>query len=421
MGFFTKAIPSFFGRVGNNLAVLGKVIGSGAELLGKGVVQAGKAIAPGFSKDGVITNFVQDHLPGGGLVTAAVHMAAGNRAYAEYAAVKGTSSAVAFATKTALGGPAGAILAGGLGAVAGHLTEGAFKALMKPTVKDLRSASVGSVAFTFGKSVTFGKASAIAAPQKAVVQQAMKAAVRNNPLRVGAAIAVTVAAGVGVHQLKKSPEPPPAALIKATPALLVKPAPAPVKEVAPVPVVTTPPRVEPAPSQQPLAKPAPVSPRPPVQAPAQAQRQVAPRTQQPLAPVLPQPSFENRPQVISPQLPQPTQQPQYQPPTLPQPSPQYQQQAAPPTLPQPTQQPQYQSPPLPQPSPQYRQPSPPLPQPSQQPYYQSPPLPQPSPQYRQPGPPLPQPSQQPYYAPPPLPKPAPQYRSAPTLPQPTQY
>ncbi len=126
MGFF-----SFFEDIG-------KAVVSAAKTVGNAVVKAANVVADGFSKDGAVTNFVQNYVPLGGLVTAAVHGIAGNRDYAEYAAVKGLSTTVSTAISAVgvLGGPAGAMLASGVGAVAGNLIEGGFKSLMKPAVKD---------------------------------------------------------------------------------------------------------------------------------------------------------------------------------------------------------------------------------------------------------------------------------------------
>ena len=112
-----------------------------------------------FSKDGAVTNFVQDYVPGGGLVTAAVHGIAGNRDYAEYAAVKGLSSTVSTAISAVgiLGGPGGAILAGGLSAVSSNLIEGGFKGLLKPTVKDkLNDLTLQGVGTSFGVGLGMG-------------------------------------------------------------------------------------------------------------------------------------------------------------------------------------------------------------------------------------------------------------------------
>lgn len=109
-------------------------IGDAFEEIGKWTAQAAKDVG-GFlddavGKDGWLTNFVQDYVPGGGLVTAGIHAAAGNFDYAEYAAVKGASTFVTAAAATAgaiLLGPAGAVL---LGAAVGAATT-AFESGMK--------------------------------------------------------------------------------------------------------------------------------------------------------------------------------------------------------------------------------------------------------------------------------------------------
>ena len=187
MSFFTKAIPSFFKSAGNGIVTAAKAVGNG-------VVTAAKAVAKSVSKDGALTNAVQNYVPAGGLVTAAVHAAAGNRDYAEYAAVKGLSTTVTTALTAvgSLAGPGGAALMAGAGAVAGNLIEGGFKGVMRDTVKnkldDLTLAGVGT-SFAVGagfallgpagkalKGSSVGKALKGSGAGKAVSDMASKAA-----------------------------------------------------------------------------------------------------------------------------------------------------------------------------------------------------------------------------------------------------
>ena len=99
---------------------------------------AAKTVAKSVSKDGVFTNFVQDYVPGGGFVTAAVHAAAGNTDYAEYAAVKGVSTTITTAASVAgsLGGPAGAALAGAAGAGVANVWESSMRGTLQSSVKN---------------------------------------------------------------------------------------------------------------------------------------------------------------------------------------------------------------------------------------------------------------------------------------------
>jgi hypothetical protein len=100
--------------------------------------EAGHEIAKGFSKNGFVTNFAQDYVPGGGFVTAIFHAAAGNEDYAQYAAVKGVSSTIVTAgavVGTLAGGPGGAIAAGALAGAAASAWEGGMRTTLQPSVK----------------------------------------------------------------------------------------------------------------------------------------------------------------------------------------------------------------------------------------------------------------------------------------------
>lgn len=132
-------------NAGQVVASQAQAIGDSAELLtakaGNAMATAANAtgdwIEQGVTKDGAITNFVQDYVPAGGFVTAIAHAAAGNEEYAQYAAVKGVSTTVVTAAAVAgsLGGPAGAILAGGLAGAAVSAWEGGMKTVLDPSVQ----------------------------------------------------------------------------------------------------------------------------------------------------------------------------------------------------------------------------------------------------------------------------------------------
>jgi hypothetical protein len=115
-------------------------VGEGLAAVGKGIAKVTATVVDkvGLGKDGILTQFVQNWVPGGGFVTAAFHAASGHEDYAQYAAVKGLSTSVnaGISAVGALGGPAGMVLAGGLGSLSENLIEGGMKGLLKPSVKD---------------------------------------------------------------------------------------------------------------------------------------------------------------------------------------------------------------------------------------------------------------------------------------------
>jgi hypothetical protein len=107
---------------------------------------AAKQVKEGFSKDGAITSFVENYVPGGGFVTAIAHAAAGNEDYAQMAAVKGVSSGIRATAAVAgtvggalIGGPGGAVLGGALGGAAGEAMvgawEGGMRGVLEPSVR----------------------------------------------------------------------------------------------------------------------------------------------------------------------------------------------------------------------------------------------------------------------------------------------
>ena len=105
-------------------------IGDGLEDLGEIYVEGFKAIGEeldeAFSKEGWMTTFMEEYFPGGGLITAGVHMAAGNEDYAQAAAVKGLVTALeasASIAGTLALGPVGGVLAAGIGNGLGQLIE----------------------------------------------------------------------------------------------------------------------------------------------------------------------------------------------------------------------------------------------------------------------------------------------------------
>lgn len=143
-------------NAGKAVAAQADSIGQAAELLtaktGAALATAANAtgawIEQGVSKDGAITNFVQDYVPAGGFITAIAHAAAGNDEYAQYAAVKGVSTTLVTVAAVAgsLGGPAGAILAGGLAGAAVSAWEGGMKTVLDPSVQGkLQDLSVENV------------------------------------------------------------------------------------------------------------------------------------------------------------------------------------------------------------------------------------------------------------------------------------
>lgn len=177
-----KAVASQAQSIGNSAELFTAKTGNA---LAKAANATGDWLEKGVSKDGAITNFVQDYVPAGGFITAIAHAAAGNNAYAQYAAVKGVSTTVVTVAAVAgsLGGPAGAILAGGLAGAAVSAWEGGMKTVLDPTVKgkltDLSvenvlisgaigaagaavGVGVGKLAGAAGKSLSskFGKATA---------------------------------------------------------------------------------------------------------------------------------------------------------------------------------------------------------------------------------------------------------------------
>lgn len=172
-----EAVVDFVGKalgpLGEVLAALAKVALSIAKALANGIItisrnmwRALRAIltgdwdaleeAIGLGKDGWLTNMVQDYIPFGGLVTAAVHSMAGNNNYAEYAATVGLGSGVEALASTAgsLGGPWGAALGSAAGSFARSAIEGGLRGELDPDVAvkipefDLKKA--GKDAFTSG-------------------------------------------------------------------------------------------------------------------------------------------------------------------------------------------------------------------------------------------------------------------------------
>ena len=109
-------------------------IGSVGDWVEQAAIDVGDSLEEGVSKNGYLTNFVQDYIPAGGLVTAAVHAGAGNYDYAEYAAVKGAGTAMQAGLAvgaTMVAGPAGSVLwgvgAGAVGGVGNNLWETQMK------------------------------------------------------------------------------------------------------------------------------------------------------------------------------------------------------------------------------------------------------------------------------------------------------
>ncbi|MSP40860.1 MAG: hypothetical protein EXR70_20425 [Deltaproteobacteria bacterium] len=114
-----------------------KGVATGAKFVGHGIQDVGGSI--GMGKDGIITNFVRDYVPGGGLGTSAFQAFAGHLDYARYDAVKGLSTGANFAITSVgvLGGPGGVMLAGGLGGLgglAGNAIEGSMRGLTKDSI-----------------------------------------------------------------------------------------------------------------------------------------------------------------------------------------------------------------------------------------------------------------------------------------------
>jgi hypothetical protein len=92
----------------------------------------------GLDKDGFLTNFLTDYIPGAGLVAAGFHAASGNMDEAEFAAVRGTSTfieAAAAVAGAALAGPLGAALAAGLASMVTSLWEAGMKTYMAESMK----------------------------------------------------------------------------------------------------------------------------------------------------------------------------------------------------------------------------------------------------------------------------------------------
>ncbi|MEO0493216.1 MAG: hypothetical protein AAF081_07360, partial [Actinomycetota bacterium] len=87
--------------------------------IGIPVTDIAEGIADGFSKEGWMTTFMEDYMPAGGLITAGIHMAAGNEDYAQMAALKGAVTALE-ATTTAIGSAAGGPLGAAAGAAIGN-------------------------------------------------------------------------------------------------------------------------------------------------------------------------------------------------------------------------------------------------------------------------------------------------------------
>ncbi len=157
--------------------VVGSAVADGIEAIGDGLVEVGNWTAEAASdigeflddatsKDGWLTNFVTDWVPGGGLVTAGIHAAAGNYDYAEYAAVKGASTLATAAAAAAGGvllGPAGAILLGAAVGAGTTLFESGMKQYLRASVKDkiadlsldgvLIGAAAGGAASGLGKGL----------------------------------------------------------------------------------------------------------------------------------------------------------------------------------------------------------------------------------------------------------------------------
>ncbi len=92
-----------------------------------------------FSKDGLITRFVEENVPAGGYFTAIAHAAAGNEDHAAVAMLKGAATAMetGFSVGGAfVGGPMGAAAGGALGAGARNLFEGGMRDLVPPDMQD---------------------------------------------------------------------------------------------------------------------------------------------------------------------------------------------------------------------------------------------------------------------------------------------
>lgn len=140
-----KQIASQANAIGNQAQLFTARVGKGLE---SAAVKTGETLRDSVSKDGALTNFVQDYVPAGGFVTAIFHAAAGNEEYAQYAAVKGLSTTVVTgaAVVGSLGGPAGAVLAGGLAGAAVSAWEGGMKTVLDPSVQGkLQDLSVENV------------------------------------------------------------------------------------------------------------------------------------------------------------------------------------------------------------------------------------------------------------------------------------
>lgn len=110
--------------VGDFMEDVGEGYLAAFEVIGEGIVELGEELDDAFSKEGWMTTFMEDTFPGGGLITAAVHAAAGNTDYAEMAALKGGASAIEFGFSYAgsklggpLGGMAGAAIGSGLATI----------------------------------------------------------------------------------------------------------------------------------------------------------------------------------------------------------------------------------------------------------------------------------------------------------------
>ncbi len=91
-----------------------------------------------FSKDGLMTGFTQDYIPGGGFVTAGFHARAGHSAHAEYAMVKGFSTTITTAASVAggmAGGPVGAGYMGAMGAGLAYNWEQGMRSNLDPSVR----------------------------------------------------------------------------------------------------------------------------------------------------------------------------------------------------------------------------------------------------------------------------------------------
>ncbi len=119
------------------VGVVGKTMMGDLEGAASDIGDAAKDVADSVSKDGSVTNFFQDYVPGGGLLTAGVHAAAGNTEHAELAAVKGvgTATAAVVAAAGAAMGPAGLVMMAGAGAAADTLVQGSMRDLVDPTLQ----------------------------------------------------------------------------------------------------------------------------------------------------------------------------------------------------------------------------------------------------------------------------------------------